>query len=133
MHYEDSPVPAPQPVRSIPWKAYIDQTSILRIPEGLDTYGVGDTHIYMAQLCSKIREISRVLYACPEISLATAHQSNPSTRYIGPQAPLADADFFAISMTQKLRCWYDCLPPQLKVDASFDKDKPALPAVLILQ
>lgn len=36
-------------------------------------------------------------------------------------------------MTRELRCWYECLPPHLTVDASLDKDKPALPAVLILQ
>lgn len=69
MRYEDSPVPAPQPVRTRPWKAYIDPTTTLRTPESLDSYAVFDTHIYMAQLCSKIRKISKLLYASTQADM----------------------------------------------------------------
>ncbi|OQV08552.1 Fungal Zn2-Cys6 binuclear cluster domain-containing protein [Cladophialophora immunda] len=104
MRYEDVPVPVPQPVSTTPWKPYIDQNSTLSVAEGLDPYAVGETHIYLAQL------------------------------YTGLQTTLTDTSFFfADNMTRELQSWHHSLPDRLKIDTSFDKNKSALPAVLVLQ
>ncbi|KAH0841184.1 fungal specific transcription factor [Fonsecaea pedrosoi] len=114
MRYEDVSVPVPQPVTTAPWKPYMDHNGVLNLDKSLDPSAVGETHLYLVQLCSKIRKMSKILYS-------------------GLHTTLTDTTFFFVdNMTRELQSWHQSLPEKLKIDPSFDKNKPTLPAVLVL-
>ncbi|KAJ9626778.1 hypothetical protein H2204_009923 [Knufia peltigerae] len=61
IRYDDQKIPFPAPFNSETWRPYVDEGDSTQIPSGLDVTIIGHTHVYMAQLTTKIRKISRFL------------------------------------------------------------------------
>ncbi|KIW35020.1 uncharacterized protein PV07_01747 [Cladophialophora immunda] len=115
IRYDDQRIPFPAPLNSETWRPYVDEGGQAQISAGLDVTVIGQTHVYMAQLTTKIRKISRFLYT-------------------GPQVAMAEAKTFARNMMQDLRHWRKSLPAAMQVplDSDDDADTPIAPAVIML-
>ncbi|KAH0846686.1 putative Fungal specific transcription factor [Fonsecaea pedrosoi] len=119
IRYDEQRIPFPKLLSLDTWRPYVDEGDSAQVPAGLDVTVIGQTHVYMAQLTTKIRKISRFLYT-------------------GPQVAMTEAKAFARNMMRDLRHWRNSLPAAMQVpfldsdDDTDDANTPIAPAVIML-